>query len=91
MFKENLENLTKDDAFAIAVKLMDIIVKINDWSEKNQTQFKPDQTENLKNLSFELSNRFLHSINFIILFFRPLKNLNIDLKKKSSSWFGICG
>lgn len=69
MLKENLENLTKDDAFAIAVKLMDIIVKINDWSEKNQTQFKPDQTENLKNLSFELSNRFLHSINFIILFF----------------------
>jgi hypothetical protein len=61
--KDNLDNLTTDDAFNIATKLMEIIVKISDFSEKAIASegLSHDQLSQIKLLSFELANRFLTS------------------------------
>lgn len=59
--KANLESLTYEDSMSIAQKLMDIIVKINDWSNKSKQYFKINQFSYLKSLSFELTIKFMTS------------------------------
>lgn len=66
--KANLESLTYEDSMSIAQKLMDIIVKINDWSNKSKQYFKIHQFNYLKSLSFELTIKFMTSITIFLFF-----------------------
>jgi hypothetical protein len=62
-----MDSLTAEDAFNIAVKLMDIIVKINEWAETSRSNFNSSQYTLLKSLSFELANLFLNSNIYLLL------------------------
>ena len=57
----NLENLTKEDAQDLALKLMDIIIKIDDWRSRNEAKFKSNRIAELDDLSFEIVIKFIKS------------------------------
>ncbi|CAF0878633.1 unnamed protein product [Brachionus calyciflorus] len=59
LLKANLESLTYEDSLSIAQKLMDIIVKISDWSRRSKKHFHNHQFYHLKSLSFELTIKFI--------------------------------
>lgn len=79
IIKQNLDNLTEDDAYDLAKKLMDILTKIEDWSERYQTGFTPHQLAYLNDLSFELVIKFIHSNKHFIVFTWPQAHLTVYL------------
>ncbi len=64
--------MTSEDAHNIATKLMPVIIKINSWRvrEAGGEKFSREQGENLYNLSFRLTDKFmLSNRRFIKSFF----------------------
>jgi hypothetical protein len=63
LLQTNVDNLTYDDAYNIANKLMVIIVNIEDWSKSLSCNFESDQVTLLKEYTFKLTVKFMILLN----------------------------
>ncbi len=83
-----MDNLTSEDAHNIATKLMPVIIKINSWRvrEAGGEKFTAEQGENLYNLSFKLTDKFM--LSKAPVFFSNF-SVNYIFEISDSSWEAV--